>query len=174
MKLTWFGGTALRVYIGGEIVVIDPEKAPDGVDSGELLAGADSVVRLGDPVPAIDPATWRPRPVGRAIDPPQPLEVLRLGQGTLLISAAGEAPLAVLYRGGSPRFGPWGKGAVLVLLSAGDELVAQVRALLDVARPRVIALALDEQTLDRVIAELAQHLDGTGLVSMEPGLALEV
>ena len=25
MKLTWFGGTALRVYAGGQIVVVDPD-----------------------------------------------------------------------------------------------------------------------------------------------------
>ena len=42
------------------------------------------------------------------------------------------------------------------------------------ARPRLVALAVDEQTLDLVIEEIAEHLGGAGLVSMEPGLALEV
>jgi hypothetical protein len=175
MKLTWFGGTALRAYVGGEILVVDPEAAPAGVDQGELRAGADRVVALGDrSSPAIDPAGWRPRPVGRAIDEAPPLEVFRIGAGALLVAAAGEAPLVLLSAGELPRFGRWADGAVIVLTSAREGLVAEVTALLDVARPRVIALALDEQTLDRVIDELAEHLDGTGLVSMESGLALEV
>jgi len=46
--------------------------------------------------------------------------------------------------------------------------------LLDVARPRLVALAVDEQTLDVAIAQLSEHLDGAGLVSLEPGLAVEV
>ena len=62
----------------------------------------------------------------------------------------------------------------MVLTSAGEGLVAEATVLLDVARPQLIALAADEQTLDLAIAELGEHLDGTGLVSLEPGLALEV
>jgi hypothetical protein len=175
VKLTWFGGTALRAYVGGEIVVVDPDTAPDTVDRGELLAGADRVVEFADPViRSIDPTAWRPKPVGRQIDEPPPLEVRRIGSSGLLIDAPGEPPLVLLGSGELPRFGRWADGAVIVLLSAREALVAEVTALLDVARPRVIALAVDEETLDRVIDELAEHLDGAGLVSMEPGLALEV
>lgn len=174
MKLTWFGNTALRAYIGGEIVVIDPDASPEGVDRGELLAGSDRVAVFDGAAPIIDPADWRPRPLGRAMDDPPPLDLLRIGQDALLIGAAGEPPLVLLGAGDLPRFGRWADGAVIVLLSARETLVAEVTALLDVARPRVIALAVDEETLDRAIDELAEHLDGTGLVSMEPGLALEV
>ena len=174
VKLTWFGGTALRAYVGGKIVVGDPQAAPGRVDRGELLAGADRVVKAGDPIPAIDPAGWRPKRAGRAIDAPLPLDVLRIGEGALLISAAGEPPLILLGAGALPGLGRWAEGAVIVLFSASEGLVAEVTALLGVARPRLIALALDEETLDVAIAELAEHLDGTGLVSLEPGLALEV
>jgi hypothetical protein len=175
VKLTWFGGTALRAYVGGDIVLVDPDAAPDGVDRGELLAGADRVVRFGDgAIPAVDPVAWRQRPAGRAIDAAPPLEVRRLGERALLVSAAGEPSLALVGDGDLPRPGRWADGAVIVLLSAREELVAALAALLDVVRPRVIALALDEQALARVMTELARHLDGTGLVSMEPGLALEV
>lgn len=175
MKLTWFGGTALRAYVGGEIVVVDPEAAPAGVDRGELLAGADRLVTFGDAsTPTIDPAKWRPKPVGRAIDEAPPLDVFRMGEGALLVAAAGEPPLVLLGQGEPPRSGRWADGAVIVVTSAREALVAEVAALLDVARPRVIALALDEQTLDRVVGKLRDHLDGAGLVSMEPGLALEV
>ena len=173
-SLDW-GATALRAYVGGEIVVIDPEAAPSSVDRGELLAGADRSIRFGDAaIPAIDPARWRPKPVGRAIDEMPLLDLLRIGEGALLIAAAGEPPLVLLGPGELPRFGRWADGAVIVLLSAREGLVAEVTELLDVARPRLIALAVEEPVLDAVVAAIAGHLDGVGLVSMEPGLALEV
>jgi len=176
MKLTWFGGTTLRVYLGGEIVVVDGDMAPAGVDRAELLAGADRAVRLvGDATaPRIDPATWRPKPAGRAIDTPPPLDVACLGPSALLIAAAGEPPLVILGSEEPPRFGRWADGAIIVLTSGREGFVAEATVLLDVARPRLVALAVDEQTLDRAIDELSEHLDGTGLVSLEPGLAVEV
>jgi hypothetical protein len=176
MKLTWFGGTTLRVYVGGDIVVIDPGHAPAGVSRSEVLAGADHVADFGDRVvPLIDPATWRPKPAPRAIDASAPpIEVVRIAEETLLIAAAGEPPLVVLGGGAAPRFGRWADGAVIVLTSAREALVAEATVLLDVARPRLIALAFEAETLDTVVAELGEHLQGTGLVSLEPGLALEV
>jgi hypothetical protein len=173
MKLTWFGGTALRVYVGGQILVIDPDAAPVAVDRGEMLAGADRVVSPGDPLPVVDPATWRAARVPRLMEELPPAQVARLEQ-TLLISAAGEPALVIVGAGGLPRFGRWAKGAVIVLTSANKHLVADVSALLDVAEPRLLAMAVDEQTLDRVVDEVAEHLNGTGLSSLEPGLALEV
>lgn len=173
MKLTWFGGTALRVYVGGEIVVIDVDTAPAGGDRAELQAGANHLVELGN-VPEINPAFWRNRPAGRAIDEPPPLEIHGIGPAALLISAAGEPPLVVLGAGAPPQFGRWSDGAVVVLCSAQESLVADVTVLLDVSRPKLIALAVDEQTLDTAVEELSEHLDGAGLVSLEPGLALEV
>ena len=176
MKLTWFGGTTLRVYIGGEIVVVDAAGAPAGIDRGELLAGADRAVTIGadTSVPAIDPATWRPKLAPRGIDDVPPVDVFRIGDAALLIAAAGEPPLVILGPGEPPRFGRWADGAVVILTSGSVPIVAIATVLLDVARPRLIALAADEQTLDTAIAELSEHLDGAGLVSLEPGLALEV
>ena len=173
MKLTWFGGTALRVYVGGEIVVIDADDAPAGVDRSELRAGAAHIVELGK-VPEINPAFWRNRQVARAIDDQPPLEIHGIGPAAVLIAAAGEPPLVVLGAGELPRFGRWSDGAVVVLCSAGESLVADVTVLLDVSRPKLVALAVDEQTLDTAVEELSEHLDGAGLVSLEPGLALEV
>ena len=83
MKLTWFGGTALRVYVGGEIVVIDADDAPAGVDRSELRAGAAHLVELGK-VPEINPAFWRNRQVARAIDDQPPLEIHGIGPAALL------------------------------------------------------------------------------------------
>ena len=173
MKLTWFGGTALRVYIGGEIVVIDADSASVDVDRGELRAGANHLVTLGK-VPQINPAFWRNRQAARAIDDQPPLEIQGSGPAARLIAAAGEPPLVVLGVGELPRFGRWSDGAVVVLCSARESLVADVTVLLDVSRPKLIALAVDEQTLDTAVEELSEHLDGAGLVSLEPGLALEV
>jgi hypothetical protein len=176
MKLTWFGGTTLRVYVGGEIVVIDADGAPEGVDRGELLAGADRVVASrGDAgVPSIDPVAWRPKAAPRGIDDLPPVDIVSIGPGALLIAAAGEPPLVILGAGELPRFGRWADGAIIVLTSGSESFVAEATVLLDVARPRVIALAADEQRLDTAIEELSEHLDGAGLVSLEPGLALEV
>jgi hypothetical protein len=173
MKLTWFGGTALRIYAGGQIVVVDPDVAPAHVDRGELLAGADRIVAGGDALPSIDPATWRPRAMPRMTEEAPPVEVARMGHA-LLVAAAGEPALVILGDGDLPRLGRWAEGAVIVLTTAREALVAEMTALLDVARPRLVALAVDEQTLDRVVDELAEHLDGTGLTSLEQGLALEV
>jgi hypothetical protein len=176
MKLTWFGGTALRIYIGGEIVVVDADDAPAGVDSAELLSGADRAVRLtGDhTIARVDPSQWRPKPPPRPIDAASPVEVLAIGPCTLLIAAAGEPPLVILGSGEQPRFGRWADGAVVVLTSGRESFLAEATVLLDVARPCLVALAADEQMLDTAIAQLSEHLDGAGLVSLEPGLALEV
>ena len=92
----------------------------------------------------------------------------------MLIDAAGEPPLVLLGSGAQPRFGRWADDAVVVLFGGGDSVVRGGSVLLDVARPKLIALAADEATVDLAIAALRDHLDGTGLVSLEPGLALEV
>ena len=172
MKLTWFGGTALRVYVGGQIVVVDPDAAPAAVDRGELLAGADRVV-AGEALPSVDPASWRAKPMPRLMEEVPAAEVARLDEA-LLVAAAGEPALVILGNGALPRFGRWAEGAVIVLTSAREAVVAEITALLDVAQPRLIALAVDSETLDRVVDEIAEHLDGTGLTSLEPGLAVEV
>ena len=175
MKLTWFGGTTLRVYIAGEIVVIDADAAPAGVDRSELLAGADRTVAIDrSALPAVDAAKWRPKAPSRELDAAPALEILRIGADSILIAAAGEPPLAILGAGEPPRFGRWADGAVVVLTSGRESFIAEATVLLDIARPRLIALAADEQTLDLAIEELSEHLDGAGLVSLEPGLALEV
>lgn len=175
MKLTWFGGTTLRVYVGGEIVVVDAAGAPAGVDRGELRAGADRELRTDDDsLPRLDPATWRPRGRASLLDAPPLLEIFRIASGALMIAAAGEPVLVLLGAGEPPRFGRWADGAVVVLTSARAALVAEATALLDMARPRLIALAVESERLDAVVAALAEHLGGAGLVSLEPGLALEV
>jgi len=179
MKLTWFGGTVIRIYIGGQIFVVDPQLAPTGIDEAELVSGADRVLRLvgaDEALTEMDPAEWRPRRVPRAIDEegaPPPVHAYRIGAGSMLIDAVGE-PQLVLVSDAAPSFGRWADGAVVVLLGVGEAMSALAEGLLDAARPKLIALAGDEEAIDFAVAALRENLGGAGLVSMEKGLALEV
>lgn len=179
MKLTWFGGTTIRIYIGGQIFVADPQLAPAGIDRAELVSGADRVLRLAGADEALvdlDPAEWRPRRVSRAIDEEgllPPVHSYRIAPGAVLVDAVGEPPLVVLSDQ-APSFGRWADGAVVVLLGVGEAMSALAEGLLDAARPRLIALAGDEIAIDFAVAALRENLGGAGLVSMEKGLALEV
>lgn len=180
MKLTWFAGTTIRVHIGGQIFVADADHAPASVDRHELVSGADRVFALaGDAasLPLLDLARWRPRMPAKIIDdtaPPADVILHRIGEGAVLVDAAGE-PAAILVAGSrQPHFGRWADGAVVVLFGNGDAMVSNGVHLLGVARPRLVALAADETAIDPAIAELREHLDGVALVALEPGLALEV
>ena len=44
MKITWFAAMTFRIHIAGRIIVIESEGAPEGVDPGELVSGAQTVV----------------------------------------------------------------------------------------------------------------------------------
>jgi len=179
MKLTWFGGTTIRIHIGGQIFVTDPDGAPAGIDRAELVSGADRVLRLAaadEALATIDPAGWRRRPPPRAIDEdngPAPVHAFRVGAGAMLIEAVSEPPL-VLVAGAAPPFGRWADDSVVILLGDGEAMAALAEGLLDAARPRLLALASTEEAVDFVIAALRERLGGAGLVAMEPGLALEV
>jgi len=180
MKLTWFADTAMRIHIGGKIFVADAERAPRGIDFRELLSGADRTFHLVDEdseLPQVDPAQWRPRRQGRLIDEApmrDEVSVLRIGSSAVLVDAPGEAPLVLIAGGEPPRFGRWTNDAVVVLFGDGEAIVALGTVLLDVAEPKLLALAADGAAVEQAIAALGEHLDGTGLVSLEPGMAVEV
>jgi hypothetical protein len=180
MKLTWFGSTAIRIHIGGSILVADPANAPAHVDHAELISGADRVFETAGParaLPEIDPSQWHrrkpPRPLDEGDWPSQPVDVLRIGPGAVLVEAVGE-PYLVLVTGAAPRFGRWADDAVIVLFGSGVETAATGTALLDVARPRLIALADEHDTIDSAIDALREHLDGAALIALEPGMAVEI
>ena len=173
MKLTWFGRTAFRIHAGGRIVVVDAEAAPVGVDRRELLGGADDVVGFAAGLPMADGAAWRPRPAGRLLDAgetPPPPAFWSLGEGTVLVDADGEAPL-LLVAGAVPPLGRWADRAAVIL--AGTALAERGETVLAAAAPRLLALAGSEAEVDAAFAALARRLDGTGLVALEPGLAVE-
>lgn len=152
MKITWFGGMTLRVYIGGVILVTDPP-----AEAGEVVSGADRVFRLDDPaIPLV--ADWRPRAV-RLVDEDNPPVLLhRMGE-SVLVDAVGEPPLVI---GTLPaEAGRWAADSVVVLFAASEP-----------PSVRVILLAMDD--VEAAVAAMAQKLDGTGLVALERGMALEV
>lgn len=177
MKLTWFGGTTMRIHIGGAILVVDAAGAPGAIDAAELVSGADRVIeRFGAGLAPVDAATWQPRKLPRLLDAGEGLpgvEAWALGGQALLVEAAGEPPL-VVSRGKVPDLGRWAADAVVVLFGDGAALSEAGSALLAAGPVRLVALAGDEAAVDIAIGALRDRLDGAGLVSLEAGLALEI
>lgn len=168
MKLTWFGGTTIRIHIGGSILVCDPAGI-GGVDPDELVSGADRVFEL-DGLARVDPAAWQPGRAGSMLDEMADVAVLGI-EGGAVVSVAGEPPL-VLARSPLPKLGRWGRDAVIVVFgAAADELAG---AVLDAVGPKLIAIAAEEAVVERAFSALRDRLDGTGLASLEAGLALEI
>lgn len=181
MKLTWFGATTMRIHIGGAVIVTDAALAPDWVDKGELAGGADRLIALETPdetLPLIDPTQWRPRRRGRMIDdshgPGEEPAVLRLGRGAVIVDAPGEPPLLLLTGIDDLRFGRWANQSVIVMLGDNESMVAAATVVLDIAEPRLLAIAADEEAVDTAIAELREHLAGVAFAALEPAMALEV
>ncbi|MCD7061158.1 hypothetical protein [Pelagibacterium xiamenense] len=177
MKLTWFAGMTFRLHIAGEIVVTDPEDAPETVDSTELKSGADWVVHsLGSGLAGFDPEVWKPRRAGRLIDADTStpkLNVFRFGRGFVL--DAPDEGLVVVLDSDAPAdivWGRWADNAIVVL--GGGAAGAVGRAALEGARPKLIALAGAGAEADAAFATLAPLVGSAGLTVLEPGLAVEV
>lgn len=169
MKLTWFGGTTLRIHIGGRILVADPAGI-SGVDAEELVSGADRVFVTDIDLPRFDPLHWQPRRPAALIDDSAPQEVLvhSLAEGATLVDAIGEPPL-LLLEAPLARAGRWARDAVVVTYSAMG-----AGAVLEALQPRLIALASSESEVEATFVALRDRLNGTALVALEPGMALEV
>ena len=169
MKLTWFGGTTIRIHTGGYILVADPAGI-GGVDSDELVSGADRVFALDGTLPQVDPVAWQPERTGSMLNEAVGVAVHGITGGAV-VAAAGESPL-VLATGPLPRIGRWGREAVVVVFGDGaDRLAGEV---LDKLGPKLIAIAASEDVVERTFSALGGRLDGAGLTSLEAGLALEV
>lgn len=173
MKLTWFGDDTFRIHAAGAIVVVEGEGALPGVDRAELVSGADVVVAFAEAVGGAG-GDWKPRAPLRMLEVDEAMrqpEVVRLGQGALVVDAGGEAPL-VLAQGEFAATGRWLGQAVVVLI--GEGLAERGGTLLELAAPRLIALAGSELEVDAAFEVLRDRLDGTGLIALERGLAVEV
>lgn len=168
MKLTWFGGTTIRIHTGGKILVADPAGI-GGVDPDELVSGADRVFAVAE-LAMVDPAAWQPGRAGSMLDEAGEVAVLGI-EGGAIVSAAGEPPL-VLAKSALPKLGRWGRDAVVVVF--GDSADAIAADVLEAVGPKLIAIAAAEPAVDRAFVALRDRLEGTGLASLETGLALEV
>ena len=177
MKLTWFGGTTIRIHIGGAILVLDADGAPARIDAAELVSGADQVIGgFGARLAVVDGKEWKPRKVPRLVDEGDtlaPVEAWSAGAGAVLVDGIGEAPL-LLVSGDVPVLGRWAESAVAVVFGDGARLAALGQAMLADRAPRLLVLAGDEAAVDQAIPALRDRLDGAGLVALEAGLALEV
>lgn len=173
MKITWFGGSTFRIQIGGQVVVVDPHLAPAAIDQTELVSGADQVVAIALVRAAVDPVQWRPRVAQRVLDVGdnvRPVQAVGIGPDSLLIDGDDDMPL-LLAGGGLGLLGRWAEKAVVVLF--GQDLEGRAGELLDASHPRLIALAGEEAEIGRAFDALRDRLDGTGLVALEAGLAVE-
>jgi hypothetical protein len=171
MKLTWFGDETFRIHAAGAIVVVEGAVLPEGVDRVELVAGGDVIVNLPRGSVARQ-AGWRPRAPLKILDEDEKVrlpETVALEEGVLALDADGEAPL-VLTRGGLSATGRWVGQAVVVLI--GERLAERGVEMLETVQPRLIALAGADQEV--AFEALRDRLDGTGLVALERGLAVEV
>lgn len=171
MRLFWFGGTTVRVHIGGEMLVGDADGVLVGVDRAELVSGTNREFGLdGYGLPVVDPVDWKPRRMARAINEsgPEPVKVLSIGVGAVLIDAVGEPPL-VLVSVEPTGAGRWSRDAVVVSFAGSD-----ASAVLEAYAPKLLALAVEPDAADEIIPTIEDRLDGTGLVVLEPGYALEV
>lgn len=170
MKITWFGGTALRIHIGGKILLCDPDRAGPGIDRTELVSGADRVFELTATSAQIDPLQWAPRRPRALVDTGEPDDVLvhHVGGSAVLVDAVGEPPLLV---SGSAMMlaGRWAREAVVVVFDG----FSATHALLELS-PRLIALAETGIPLEAAIESLRDRLAGTALMALEKGLALEI
>lgn len=177
MRLTWFGGTTMRIHIGGAMLVMDAAGAPSTIDAAELVSGADRRIEsIGQSLPETDAKAWKPRRPARLLDDGDKLEAVQVwkaGSGAVLVDASGEPPL-LLVQQQLPRLGRWASDAVVVLFGQAISMSAVGGALLEQSPPKLLALAGKETDVDMTIAALRERLDGTGLVALEAGLALEV
>ena len=174
MKLTWFAASCFRLHIGGQIIVTDPDDAPDGVARAELVSGADLVVTLGDShLAPFDADSFRPRRARRPIDDDlaDANGLFRFGESGLFVEPSDEPHLILC--GPQAKWGRFADGAVVILCGAFDALVDAVAELSRTARPRLVILAPSAfEATD--LAALAAAADGTPVQILEPLFALEV
>lgn len=177
MKLTWFGGSTFRIHIGGQVIVTDAAGAEGSVDVAELRSGADREIALAElgGLPAIDGEGWRPPRASSVlqVDDASPGVTLgRLAGQGLLVHAAGEPPL-LLTGGPIGAVGRWSRDAVVVAYGPAGRTRGMATDLLDALAPKLLLLAAPAPALDGLFASLRERLEGTALVALEAGMALE-
>lgn len=178
MKITWFAVMTFRIHVAGRIVVTHADGAPDGVDATELVAGAQILISSESPnLAAFDQFSWSPRRRTRLIDEDpgdEGLDLYRLDTRGIVADSADEGLLAIVDAGAQPQWNRWADNAVAVLSGSGAQCAAQGTALLEIARPRLVALAVTDGETEVAFDTLAPLLGDASLIVLEPGLAVEV
>lgn len=178
MKITWFADMTFRIQIAGRIVVTHVDGAPEGIDRTELIAGAQTVVstQSSDLAP-FDPTEWRPRRRPRLIDEEEGdegLDLYRFGARGLVAYSVDEGLLVLEDAGAGAQWNRFADNCVAVLSGSGAQCAAHGTALLDIARPRLIALAIYDGEVDLAFDTLAPKLGQASLIVLEPTMAVEV
>lgn len=177
MKITWFGDMTFRVQIAGRIIVVEPDGAAGDIDPAELRAGAQTLVSAqSSDLSAFDPATWHPKRRTRLIDEDEGIEGLslfRIGARGLVADSLDEGLLVVCDADSGSDWGRWADDAVVVFAGSAPVVLAQGTALLDIARPRLIGVCVNDSAVETVFSGLSSTLAGASLVVLERGLALE-
>lgn len=170
MKVTWFSGTALRVHIGGSILLFD-SSAATGVNRLELESAADAIIQLSDPLEQLDFVAWTPPRAPSPLDEEVEVAVEVFGvPGGVLVSAAGEPPLIIL-NSQPQRAGRWSRDAIAVLLD--EDAGTLFKAVLDALSPTMILIPeAFAQALD--FSALAAECSGTAVQVLESRLGVEI
>lgn len=176
MRLTWFGGSTFRLYLGGRIIVTSPDRAPAGVEHAELVAAADHLIDLEDGISefeVIDPERWHPRRPKRLVDQSGEtiVELFAVGDEGLIVDEAEEGPV-IIAPAGLKAWGRFADDAVVVVYGVPEAVTRGVNALAMVARPKLIALAAEGLTDDQ-FARTASAAGASPVQVLERGLALE-
>lgn len=178
MKITWFADMTFRIQIAGRIVVTHVEGAPEGIDRTELIAGAQTVISAqSSDLAAFDPIEWRPRRRPRLIDEDagdEGLDLYRFGARGLVAYSVDEGMLVLEDAGAGAQWNRFAHNGVAVLSGSGAQCAAHGTALLDIAHPRLIALAIEDGEIDMAFDTLAPRLGQASLIVLEPRLAVEV
>lgn len=181
MRFTWFGETALRLQLSGQIFTVDADLAPKSVDRRELGAATQKAFALragvNDDLTPFDAATWsRPRAV-RLIerDESVPVALYRTTPQSVLLVGSDESPLAVIDVAQTPSdIGPWANGAVIVAIGEASALADFCDTLLGANNPRLLALAVLGGDENDLVARIGPKLGEASLQLLEAGLAVEV
>lgn len=178
MKITWFADMTFRIQIAGRIIVTHVEGAPEGIDRTELIAGAQTVVSTqSSDLARFDPTEWRPRRRPRLIDEEagdEGLDLYRFGARGLVAYSVDEGLLVLEDAGAEAQWNRFADKGVAVLSGSGAQCAAHGTALLDIARPLLIALAVDDGEIDTAFDALAPKLGQASLIVLESRLAVEV
>lgn len=176
MRLTWFGGSTFRLYLGGDIFVLDADRAPEDVDAHEVASAANYSFALGPKLsilPDLNPQTWKPMTPKRLIDEDEKrvANVFALGETGILIDESDEGPV-ILTAAGQLEWGRFADDALVVLFGAPEVVGEDALKLLQTARPLMLAIASSGFT-DAQFAALGKQAGRCAIQMLEPGFAIE-